>query len=173
MQVDIVEFKARCADPAETFGRISQVGARHQGRDHQIDTYFDVADGRMKLRRGTIETTLIHYRRDDRSGPKDSQVTLHTPADGHSLLEVLRAGLDVLVVVDKHRDIFWCENVKLHVDQVTGLGGFLEVEAIDHDGTIGREQLQHQCLQWLDELGVGHDDLVSHSYSDLLLATSG
>lgn len=169
MQVDIVEIKARCSDPARTLARMKYLGAQHRGRDHQVDTYFSVPEGRLKLRQGDIETTLIHYRRDDRSGPKDSHVTLHTPADGGSLLAVLRAALDVLVVVDKHRDIFWADNVKLHVDQVDGLGSFLEVEAIGQDGTLGRDSLLAQCRQWLDDLGVEQNELVTHSYSDLLL----
>lgn len=63
------------------------------------------------------------------------------------------------------------DNVKLHVDQVAGLGSFVEVEAIDRDGTHSRHQLHGQCRRWLEDLGIDQADLIPVSYSDLLLAT--
>lgn len=170
MQVTIAEIKARCPDPAATLDRMRALGATHQGRDHQVDTYFVVARGRLKLRQGSVETNLIHYRRDDLAGPKDSQVLLHAPSDGGSLHATLSAALDVLVVVDKQREILWADNVKLHLDEVAGLGAFVEVEAIDSDGTRTRDELHEQCRHWLDALAIDPDRLVTHSYSDLALA---
>lgn len=147
-------------------------GAVHQGSDHQVDTYFAVSRGRLKLRQGTIETTLIHYERDDRAGPKDSQVLVHTPSDGQSLKATLSAALDLLVVVDKQREILWADNVKLHVDQVAGLGAFVEIEAMDGEDARSRTELRVQCRRWLNRLEIGPELLVTGSYSDLLLDRS-
>jgi len=41
---------------------------KFQGLDHQIDTYFNVQKGRLKLREGNIENSLINYDRKNVSG---------------------------------------------------------------------------------------------------------
>lgn len=168
MHARIAEIKARCPDLDTTRNQIIGLGATHQGHDHQIDTYFDVDHGRLKLRQGDIETNLIHYRRDDSVGPKDSHVLLHAPSDGDTLKATLTAALGVLVVVDKQRDIYWHGNVKLHLDHVAGLGAFVEIEAIDRDGSRTREELHEQCRHWMGTLCIGPDSLITQSYSDLL-----
>lgn len=169
MHARIAEIKAHCPDPDTTTNRIIELGATHQGRDHQIDTYFKVSHGRLKLRQGGIETNLIHYHRDDRAGPKDSHVLLHAPSDGDTLKATLSAALDVLVVVDKQRNIYWHGNVKFHLDHVAGLGAFVEIEAIDRDGSRTREQLHDQCRHWMSTLHIDAGSLITQSYSDLLL----
>lgn len=164
-----VEIKAR----TNRAGEIKKILEAHQanfvGLDHQVDTYFKVPKGRLKLRQGKIEKTLIHYERPDQAGPKTSNVTLHHPTADESLKEVLEKALDVLVVVDKQRAIYFIDNVKFHVDEVKGLGEFVEIEAIDHDGTIGLDHLHDQCEHFLHLLGIKDEELIDQSYSDLLL----
>ena len=58
-----IEIKARCADHAPLRAILEAHRARYIGQDHQVDTYFKVPDGRLKLRQGNIENSLIHYRR--------------------------------------------------------------------------------------------------------------
>jgi len=165
-----VEFKARCSRPGEVVQRLLDLGARSQGVDVQTDVYYRVPEGRLKLRRGTIENNLIHYRRPDDPEPKESHVSLVPVGDGEALGELLDAALERDVVVTKQRHVLWLDNVKFHVDQVSGLGSFLEVEAIDYDGVRGRDALHAQCWEYLDQLGVRAEDLEARSYSDLLRA---
>ena len=73
-------------------------------------------------------------------------------------------------MVDKVREIYFIGNVKFHLDVVESLGTFVEIEAIDSDGTIGREQLLKQCRTYLSLLEIRESDLISVSYGDLLLA---
>ena len=73
------------------------------------------------------------------------------------------------VVVDKKRKIFFIENVKFHLDEVNGLGPFVEIEAIDTKGDIGEEKLQEQCQYYMDLFGIKSTALIAVSYSDLLL----
>lgn len=164
-----VEIKARSRDPESCLQNLARLGAEHVGEDHQIDTYFLVGDGRLKLRQGNIENSLIHYARSDQPGPKDSQVTLYETRNVSDLLAVLKAALEVLVVVDKRRQILWIDNVKFHVDNVADLGSFVEVEAVDRTGDVGRETLLKQCQRYMQELGIQESDLEARSYSDLLL----
>ncbi|MBA0126017.1 class IV adenylate cyclase [Haloechinothrix sp. YIM 98757] len=165
-----VEIKARCPDADATLRTARDLGARLQGRDHQVDTYFAVPHGRLKLRQGTIENALIHYLRPDQDGPKGSHVLLYEPTgDSETLREALTAALGRTVVVDKHRHILWADNVKIHIDDVAGLGSFVEIEAIDRDGNHGHDRLLDQCQEYLHALRIGQDQLEARSYSDMLL----
>lgn len=140
------------------------------GEDHQLDTYFNVPQGRMKMREGNIENSLIYYERTDDASAKQSNVTLYQHQPGSNLKQLLTQALGVKVVVDKKRKIYFIDNVKFHFDKVEGLGTFLEVEAIDKDGSIGVERLKEQCNYYEQLLGIKEEDYVSQSYSDLMLA---
>lgn len=167
-----VEIKARCGDPARVRETLLASRADFRGLDHQIDTYFKRARGRLKLREGNIENALIQYDRPNVAGPKDAQVELLRLEPGatlESLKAILLKSQETLVVVDKRREIYFVGNVKFHIDQVDGLGSFVEIEAIDADGTIGRERLLEQCADWIARLGLEPGAMVTHSYSDLLL----
>jgi predicted adenylyl cyclase CyaB len=164
-----VEIKARTGRAAEIKKILESSKARFVGVDHQVDTYFKVPKGRLKLRQGNIEKTLIHYHRPDQAGPKQSSVTLHHPIADESLKEVLENALGTLVIVDKQRAIYFIDNVKFHVDEVKELGEFVEIEAIDIDGTIGLDHLHDQCEHYMQMLGIKEEDLVDRSYSDLMM----
>jgi adenylate cyclase class IV len=185
-----VEIKARCADPARARATLLALRARLVGPDQQTDTYFRVPNGRLKLREGQIENNLIFYSRPDQEGPKRSDVILYGTRPGSDLKALLTAALGALVAVEKRREIYFVEvsdievlgdpaaptrardheNVKVHLDTVTGLGSFVEVEAIDLDGSLGPALLEAQCRRLMARLGVADEDLVPESYSDLLLA---
>ena len=125
--------------------------------------------GRLKLREGNIENYLIYYERENKEGPKQSDIILFKSAPGSSLKSILVNANGVLTVVDKKREIYFIENVKFHIDTVEELGTFMEIEAIDEDGSIGKEKLLEQCEQYLKLFEISESDLISVSYSDLLL----
>lgn len=163
-----VEIKAHCSDPDRIRAILREQGAEEIGLDHQVDTYFQVNHGRLKLREGNIENSLIQYYRPDQAGPKKSEVTLYQSEPGSSLKEALTRALGVRVVVDKKREIYFIDNVKFHLDTVEGLGHFVEIEAIDLDGTLGVDYLQEQCEHYLELFGIPSGDLLEQSYSDMV-----
>ena len=164
-----IEIKAKSNNQDAIRGILKSKNADFKGTDHQVDTYFRVNNGRLKLREGKIENHLIHYQRENKEGPKQSDVTLFKSNPKSSLKEILTKALGVLVVVDKKREIYFIDNVKFHIDNVKNLGTFVEIEAIDNDGTIGKDELYKQCQFFLDLFKIYQEDLVSVSYSDLLL----
>ncbi len=164
------EFKARSNRNDELEQALQELNPRFVGEDRQTDTYFQVSHGRMKLREGNIENTLIHYTRSNVAGAKQSNVLLYHHQPNPELKQVLTAALGIKVVVAKTRRIYFVENVKLHFDQVAGLGSFVEVEAIDTDGSIGLEQLQEQCRYFAQRFGIQDQDYLAESYSDMLLS---
>ena len=167
MQHAIIEFKARCGNPARIREILKIKNARFVGEDHQIDTYFRVPQGRLKLREGDIENALVFYSRADQAAPKQSDVSLSEVEKGSELKPVLSKALGVIAVVDKRREIYFVGNVKIHMDRVEGLGEFLEVEAIGTANNVAR--LREQCEDFRMEFGVKQEDLVQGSYSDLML----
>ncbi|MCB0602299.1 MAG: class IV adenylate cyclase [Saprospiraceae bacterium] len=169
MAIRSIELKARCPDETVVREYLARNG-RYKGRDHQVDTYFQVPSGRLKLRQGTIENNLIAYHRPNVASQKLSEVSLYPPADADQLYQVLTKVLPVLVTVDKQRHIYFIDNVKFHIDEVKDLGQFVEIEAIDEEGLRSIEDLEIQCQYYQKELGIHPGDLCSHSYSDMLLA---
>jgi predicted adenylyl cyclase CyaB len=166
-----IELKARCPDLAPLRAKLRAAGADFRGTDKQTDVYFRVPHGRLKLRRGPIENHLIHYFRADQAGAKASEVQLYdTSRDPEVLEELLRTALGERVTVRKEREIYYIGNVKFHLDRVAELGTFVEIEAIDRDGSIGRAELARQCAHYQAYLGIDPADLLTHSYSDMLLA---
>ena len=166
-----IEIKAKCSDPKKIMKILESERAEDKGLDHQIDTYFNVPNGRLKLREGNIENALVFYERQNQEGPKESKVVLYSSSPGSSLKDALIKSCGVLVVVDKHRHIYFIDNVKFHVDLVKDLGNFCEIEAIDKIGNISRTKLLQQCEHYMSLLGIRKSDLVSCSYSDLLTKT--
>ena len=168
----IIEIKARCTQQDKVRSLLQQRRARFLGEDHQIDTYFHVTKGRLKLREGTIERALVYYERANQQGAKASQVELYRQP-GVGLKAVLTQALGVLVVVDKLREVYFIDNVKVHLDRVAGLGMFVEIEAIDEDGNLGEARLREQCEHYMALFEVAEEDLVGVSYSDMVLSNSG
>lgn len=169
----LIEIKARCNDPLSIETILKERNAESKGIDHQIDTYFRVPKGRLKLREGNIENSLIHYHRSNQSGPKQSDVTLFkTPSDAAALKKILTDSVGVLAVVDKKRQIYFIENVKFHIDEVKGLGSFVEIEAIDSENTqkvMNAEELNAQCRFYIELFNIQKSDLLTHSYSDMVM----
>ncbi|PPK84791.1 putative adenylyl cyclase CyaB [Neolewinella xylanilytica] len=171
MQKHLVEIKARTQDHHHLRATLTQAGADFRGTDHQIDRYFRVPEGRLKLRIGNIERSLIFYRRPNQAGPKDSSVSLtvlETEREAVSLARTLERALGLWVTVDKQREIYFIDNVKFHLDTVAGLGTFVEIEAIG-DAEAERGRLLEQVDRYRKLLDIAEADFVSGSYSDLLL----
>jgi homotetrameric cytidine deaminase len=155
-----LEIKARDADPRRSLEAALALGADDQGELTQRDTYFAGARGRLKLRQQTPgEAELIQYRRPDEGGPRVSEFRLVPVGDPRALEQALDAALGTLVVVEKRRRLLLWEGVRIHLDDVAGLGAYLELEAPE-DGPQKIETLR-------EALQIG--DLIAGSYSDLLL----
>ncbi len=168
-----VEIKAKCSDTGPVRDILISRNARFIGEDHQVDTYFKTDKGRLKLREGNIENSLIYYERENTSAPRESEIILYKTEPGSSLKEILSRSNGIKVVVDKKREIYFIENVKFHIDIVESLGTFVEIEAISENGAIDRNKLLEQCTCYLKLFKIADRDLISLSYSDLLLQRQG
>jgi adenylate cyclase class 2 len=166
-----VEIKARSKSPEFVRKYLLHHKADFKGLDEQADTYFNVPNGRLKLREGNIENNLIYYDRHDRPGPKSSSFHLVKVDDAKGLKEVLEKSLGIKMIVRKKREIYYIDNVKFHIDEVPGLGSFIEIEAGNILADKAEAELLEQCNYYLQEFRIKDEDLVALSYSDMLLET--
>ena len=172
-----VELKARDPDPARSLERALALGAEDRGEIRQRDTYFARARGRVKLRE--LETRgspswdeLIEYSRADSADARTSTYQRVPVADAAPLREALEAAYGTLVTVTKRRRLLLWQGVRIHLDEVEGLGSYLELEAVaDPDSDLSGEREKVERLR--AELGIEDANLVGASYSDLLLSASG
>jgi adenylate cyclase, class 2 len=174
MQGINIEFKARMRDERRVRAALKSLRPRVAGTDHQVDTYFNTPSGRLKLRQGNIENALIFYQRRNAAQVRPSHVLLcefSEPAQIRTVKKVLASALGVTAVVDKVREIYFVGNVKIHLDRVRRLGKFLEVEAFVMKGNLRHGRKQAERIKEL--FGVLPEDILSHSYSDLILERRG
>src|SRR6187401_1257766 len=164
-----VEIKAICHDPSFVRSYLLNHAAIFKGIDEQTDTYFNVKEGRLKLREGTIENNLIFYSRINQAGPKSSHFNLVKIEDAKGLKEVLERSCGIKMIVRKKREIYYIDNVKFHIDEVPGLGSFIEIEAGNILADKTESELLDQCNFHLKEFGIKEEDLIAESYCDLLM----
>jgi predicted adenylyl cyclase CyaB len=163
-----IELKARLTDFPAARRIALRIATDRLGVQHQVDTYFQCNHGRLKLRQiDGLRSELVWYERPDRPGARESDYEVVPVANPETLKTALSAALGVRVVVEKEREIYLRDNVRIHFDDVVGLGMFIEFEAVlapDSDDAAGHAQLQR--LQ--EEFGIREADLVPESYSDML-----
>ena len=136
----------------------------------QEDTFFNTEMGRLKLRILEVRRAqLIYYTRPDQEGPKRSDYHIYETADPENLKRVLELTYGIRGVVRKTRYLYIVGQTRIHLDEVEGLGQFMELEVVmqagqsDADGQAIAEGL-------MTSLGVERGDLLEGAYLDLLVS---
>ncbi len=130
-----VEVKARVADLSEVEARARLVATEGPVDIAQDDTFFACSRGRLKVREFTDgRGELIHYLRDDESGPKISDYLISPISSPEVLRESLSRAFGVIGRVRKHRRLYLVDRTRIHLDAVDGLGHFVELEVVLSDG---------------------------------------
>jgi adenylate cyclase class 2 len=162
-----LEAKFRLSNHAEAEARATALGYTLRAVLHQRDTFFRVAKGKLKLREENGSAVLIFYHRDE-SGPLMlSNYEIVKVADPLRTLRILAAALGPIAVVEKVRTLLMRDNVRLHLDKVTRLGDYGEIEAVIADGD-DPEQSRGALDEILAALNVGKADLIDVSYFEML-----
>jgi homotetrameric cytidine deaminase len=163
-----VELKAHDADPARTLERALAAGAEERALLRQRDTYFAVPHGRLKLREEEPGgATLIAYERPDQASERVSDYRLVPVADAEELRAALAAANGITAVVVKRRRLLMWQSIRIHLDEVRGLGSFVELEAVAEPGSdLHRERAQVAELRLL--LDIRDEALREGSYADAL-----
>jgi len=162
-----VEIKARITSVEALLPRVRTVADQGPFEIRQDDTYFACNTGRLKLRMFSKgEGELIYYRRADQQGPKES-FYLRSPTTAP---EVLRESLTLAYGrtghVEKHRTLFLAGRTRIHLDRVSGLGHFLELEVVLEENEPFEAGVR-EADQLLASLGIERSQLIEGGYVDL------
>lgn len=168
-----IELKARCPDPSRALAAALSAGAVDRGVLRQHDTFYASGLARLKLRRlGDGSAELIAYVRPDVPGDKASDYVIAPVTDPEAMHHVLSMAVGAVVDLKKSRRLLLWRNVRIHLDDVEGLGWFVEFEAV-----IGPDAGEAESIENLREirriLHVADADLIRVAYADLLRSTRG
>ena len=153
-----LEFKAVDPDRARSLEICRSLGAADHGVVWQRDTYFNAPVGRLKLRQESPgRPHLIHYERADEFRARQSSYRIVPVQDASGACGLLARALGIGTVVEKHRHLFLWRHLRIHLDDVRGLGRFIEIEAVlapdadpSHDGPLLSEL--GKCFGITDDL---------------------
>jgi len=163
-----VEIKARIESVAALSPRAAAIADHGPTVIEQDDTFFPCASGRLKLRAfAGGDGELIFYRRADVEGPKESFYLLSKTEDAGALRDLLQQAYGRAGRVRKHRTLYLAGPTRIHLDDVEGLGAFLELEVVLADGESvdAGVRTAHAVMA---ALGVEASQLVEGAYVDLL-----
>jgi predicted adenylyl cyclase CyaB len=165
-----IEIKAQYPDLLKGSRIAKQLKAKFVGLDRQVDTFFKVSKGRLKLRESSAKgAQLIPYLRPNVRGPKTSQYVVIPVPDPAKTKLMLKATLGLEGVLEKTRELFLWGNVRIHLDRVKGLGNFLEFEAVfPKDSTKHRKIETSKVKKLLDLFEIEPQDLLEKSYWEML-----
>jgi adenylate cyclase len=164
-----IEIKARLDNRAEVEARLTELNLSCQEVLHQHDTFYGSAMGRLKLRRFSDRMAeLIYYERQDDSAAKESFYLLSKTEDAENLHASLTRSNGIRGEVKKVRHLYFMGRTRIHMDQVVGLGDFLELEVVMHEGDDSHNGVA-EANEILAQLGVPQAACLSGAYIDLLL----
>ena len=180
-----IEIKAELSQPqfAAVREKSAQVATTELVVLNQTDTFFNCSNGRLKLRQfedGSAE--LIAYQRPDCDGPKTSTYTRTPIPHPESFLVAMADSIGIRGVVKKRRELYLLNDTRIHLDEVEGLGTFLELEVVIEEGAIEEGETglspaggtEPTCETKAEEimaiLGVDKSWLIAGAYIDLIEA---
>ncbi|HEY9153167.1 MAG TPA: class IV adenylate cyclase [Anaerolineales bacterium] len=163
-----IEIKARVRDFPELKRRAESLSDSPLEVIPQEDTFFVTSKGRLKLRvLAPDRAQLVYYERPDQDGPKRSDYFIFNTNDPENLMTALSPALGVRGVVKKTRYLYRVGQTRVHLDDVEGLGQFMELEVVLHDDQSDAEG-QRMANDLMEKLGIVPADLIEGAYMDLL-----
>jgi len=166
-----IEIKARVRDFADIKSRAEKLSDTPVEIIPQEDTFFKVQHGRIKLRiLAPDQAQLIFYTRPDQEGPKRSDYHISQTSDPENLKRVLELAYGIRGVVKKTRYLYLVGQTRVHLDDVEGLGQFMELEVVMREEQ-GDAEGQAVAEGLMASLGVERGDLIDGAYMDLLEKT--
>ena len=165
-----IEIKAHVVDLSAVTARAAAIADEGPVEIRQDDTFFTCERGRLKLRAfSSSEGELIFYRRTDQPGPKQSFFVRTPTASPDSLRETLTLAYGEVGRVRKRRTLFMVGRTRVHLDEVEGLGDFLELEVVmREDEPLDAGVREAEDL--MARLQVQPSQLIDRAYVDLLAA---
>lgn len=165
-----IEMKSTYADLAKAREAALRLGGKFLWKDCQVDTYFHTKVGKLKLRQSKLNgSELLPYIKTDTDGLKKSDYAKLPVEDAALVKHLFSSLLGQKSEVKKNREVYLIGNVRVHLDEVEGLGNFLEFEAVYEESSGTTQAAEHsKVIKLMREFGVEAGDLLEGSYPELL-----
>jgi predicted adenylyl cyclase CyaB len=168
-----IEIKARLIDRAAAEVVAARLSDSGPNLIVQEDVFFHCTGARLKLRiLGPGEGELIRYQRSDAAEVRLSRYSIARTSDPEVLRDILSASLETAGVVRKTRTLYLVGRTRIHLDQVEGLGDFLELEVVLGAGQ-SEEEGKRVASALLAQFGITNQEWESEAYIDLLADRAG
>ena len=164
-----IEIKARIENFEVLNGKIEDLYNIQPEEIFQVDTFFNIEKGRLKLRTFSTKGNgeLIYYERNNSVSPKRSDYYIYKSDNPEELKKLLEISLGIRGEVRKRRLLYLVGNTRIHLDEVDKLGSFIELEVV-----LTPEQTEKEgeiiAEKFIEELDIKEKDLVELAYIDLL-----
>jgi len=168
-----VEIKAALRNRAAALATAARLADSGPEIILQEDTFFECEGARLKLRifhsaeGNSTHGELIRYQRADLAEARSSRYSIVPTSDPHVMLVVLTETLGVVGTVKKTRTLYLVGQTRIHIDQVEGLGDFLELEVVLRERQ-SEDDGKRIVNKLLGEFGISAQDLIAKAYVDLL-----
>ena len=163
-----IEIKAKVTDLLSIQKRVEAIADHGPTELHQVDTFFNCKDGRLKLREfGDSPGELIYYKRPDTAGPRESVYCVSPAIDPGTLKQILSATNGTLGSVKKRRLLYIAGQTRVHLDDVEDLGVFVELEVVLRPGQTPEEGVTI-TQDLMKTLKIDETQLINIAYFDLL-----
>ena len=159
-----VTQKARLANADVIASVLIAMGASFVGEDHQYDIYFQVQNGKLKCRHGTLGTLITHYERIAVGPLEKTHVYRYDVNPSEAEVQQLFSTGERIGETQKIRKQYQFQNVTVHLDELPNGENYIEVEAKDYSNSFSEEDLQSQCKDLFEKLGIASVDLMQTGY---------
>lgn len=165
-----IEIKARLRDREAVEALVRERADHPPELIIQKDVFFPCGSGRLKLREFSDDRgELIFYRRLDTEGPSQSDFCKAPTADPAAMAAVLKTALGEVGTVRKRRTLYLIGQTRIHLDEVDGLGDWLELEVVLEPGQTADDGARI-AREIMTILGLRQSDLEARAYIDVLSA---
>jgi len=169
-----IELKIKIDGFKKVASIFKKIGAKFKGKLYQVDIYYNCPKGRLKIREiNKRNFELIFYQRPDKSASKVSnyQILNIKAAQLENFKSIFNFALGEKTVVKKERELWLYKNTRVHLDKVSGLGSFLELETVAKK--IDTAQAKKECQEVVKLLNLTKYRKLDKSYSDMLSVRAG
>jgi len=163
-----VEIKARVNDFDRVQSLVAKIADSGPIDILQEDTFFNCRKGRLKIRKfSDSDGELIYYNREINFKPTECTYTIVKTSEPDAIGKVLGESLGIRGVIRKRRTIFITGQTRIHLDDVDGLGKFVELEVV-----LSPEQNVSDgmsiTISLMEKLGISEADLIDSAYIDMI-----
>ena len=162
-----IEIKARITDYDKVKRLVEKLCHIPVHTEQQEDTFFNTTSGRLKLRETNGESAIMYYDRPNTFEPKQSDIALSFTKYPDTLKSVLVKSNGIRGIVKKERILYKYGQTRIHLDDVKGLGKFIELEVVlkeNQSAQIG-ETIANDLMNKFD---IKTTDLIDVAYIDLI-----